>query len=235
MAKNTRGWAGRIGGFSLASVIVSAGIAGGLALGVAHITRETSSSVKRTEISLAEADLMKRIRTLLYSSSACKNTLGKNPVVTGPIGALYTDTDSTSMSVQDTFKDIIKISGLDLIVDDSALSENADGNKEGQISLSVKITRMSKAFRGVREINHNVDLSVVVDGSNQIVSCHHALDDTETTGLVTESMEEACEDLGGTYNAQEDTPCSASVGNEQRLCTLLGRNYDPSGTPRCSP
>ena len=209
LAKNTQRGARSIGGFSLASMIVSAGIVGGLALGVAHIKRQTASSLKHTEISLAEAELMKRIQTLLYSSSACKNTLGKGSVVTGPIGALYTGTDSVGIGEGYTVKNIVKISGFELIVDNSALTDDdADGNKEGQISLSVKITRMSKAFQGVKEVRRRVNLSVVVD-DDQIVSCHHDLVDAETTGLVTESMKKFCEeDLEGTYDPGGDPPCS---------------------------
>ena len=64
--------------------MVAAGLLGGLALGLAHITRQTLSTRKGAEIAVAENNLRAKITFLLYESQACKNTLSKKTVTPLP-------------------------------------------------------------------------------------------------------------------------------------------------------
>ena len=207
-----------------------------LALGVAHITRQTASNQKYAEISLAQSNLLGRIRVLMYNSKACENTLKKGTVTPGQtLTALYKDDDTVSMSVGDLFDKVIKISALSLKFQATDLTSKSGGNKGGNINLSVEMERVSKVFKGPRKIRRDVELAVTVGASNQLVSCQHTHTDTQTASIVSESRKKACLDLGGTYDATATPPCSLSnSGAAQSLCTSIGGSYDETATPKCS-
>ena len=189
------------------SVIVAAGLMGGLAMMLANLTKQQHVSQKKAETGAELTALHHRIVAVLYDGDACLETLGKG-------GSAHNGRQLTKL-LNKGGKTVVE-KGVDinraLRVESMTLQGPADPSpipatgytKEAKIKITIK--KLGVANKELPKIVKAFPLTVEMDPSNKIARCHHTLD-TKEHGIHTN----ICKALGGEMK---------EVGSPTTECTL---------------
>jgi len=195
-------------GFSLAELMVTAGIMGMISLGIMQMIQNQNKAMINAESKSEEIQLINQIRTTLIKKENCDATF------TGePLNAVVTDVKLENGNNIFTTNNIY---GNRVIrIDNMNLSANTvpGPDSNGTVKLNVTLTRLKKR-NGIKTITKSIMLQVRTDATNNIAECF-----SESQNSISTAKEESCLNIGGTYNAALDTcnlsdPCTLGNANE---------------------
>ena len=217
-------------GFSMVGVLVAAGMAGGLALYMANITKMQHVSQKKAETGAELTGLQHKILSTLYDGEACTKSLGPGSFL--PLPGTTQTRSLTQLKNKEGTVVVQTGPGGDvnrMLRVESMTIKDVRGNVglTREAVLEVTIKRLGEANKGhttVKKFPITVELQST---PNIIARCHHTLDAKEEG--IKESM---CLGLGGSFTeASGGTPSKCSLENLfARYCTSLGGAYAP-GSP----
>ena len=184
-------------GFSMVGVLVAAGMAGGLSLFVANITKQQHVAQKKAETGAELTGLQHKILSVLYDGDACTKTLGVGSFLplsgTNQARALTQLKNKAGTVVVRTGSagDINRILRVE-----SMTLKNVRGNigLTREAELEVKIKRLGAANKGhttVKKFPITVELQSI---PNIVARCHHTLNAKEQ-GI----KERMCTEMGGRF------------------------------------
>ncbi len=182
-------------GFSLAEVMVAAGLIGALSLVMMKLTENQAVTQKRAESSFEINTISNIISQNLLVTEACSATLGvgtavvDNAVITNirnRKGNVLFNTTNKYGNRQ------IKINAM--TIDDVTINSGAGTNQYGELNLLIQFEKLSKVLSGNKLITKKFPVNVEVDSSGNLVKCY-----SSTENAVRSAKEEACSDLGGVF------------------------------------
>ena len=214
-------------GFSLIGVIVAAGMAGGLALLLTELTKQTMVTQKKAETGVELVALSQRIVRTLYDERACLNSLGAAmPIAPSggsfPILAINSKTNQEIIATGKTYGNrLLKIVSMTVIS-----KAFTSGSGQAEAELKVVISRESSAYTGQRNVTRPFSLTLELDASNLLAGC------VSNAGAVTQGV---CTALGGTWDPIAGGRCKLLMAEIGSRCTgnqvLLG--FNSSGAKIC--
>ena len=224
-------------GFSMVGVLVAAGMAGGLALYMANITKMQHVSQKKAETGAELTGLQHKILSTLYDGEACTKSLGPGSFL--PLPGTTQTRSLTQLKNKEGTVVVQTGSGGDvnrMLRVESMTIKDVRGNVglTREAVLEVTIKRLGEANKGhttVKKFPITVELQST---PNIIARCHHTLDAKEEG--IKESM---CLGLGGSFTeASGGTPSSCSLtglldGLHRKFCEQMGGNYSSYPNMRC--
>ena len=178
-------------GFSLAEVVVAAGLLGVVSLGVMRLVDNMMKSQKTFETQSEITLVSNGIAQALVNEKACENTfaginLGANtsvPSIQNSNGASIFDVGSQYGNRK------VLLTGLDV----QNISLTSDGtSKVGTFDLVVGMDKLSSQTQGATSVRKVITISVVTDLADDFTGCF-----SSAAG----ATKNACENIGGTFNS----------------------------------
>ena len=207
----------RIRGFSIAEVMVAAGLMGLLSVGLLNITKQQAVVQKRSETSVEINIISSLISQTLLNSGACNNTLGLGgnvsngktlTAIKNRNGEVLFDTTSkygnNTVGLQS-----MELSGL-------SVSPTTNGFLYGTVKLDILFEKLSKTLSGKKTLRKSFTVNVQLDGSSNLTKCYSATENAVDTA-VGESQETICASIGGNYDTNID---KCELGAFQSLSTI---------------
>ena len=216
-------------GMSILSVIIAAGMMGGLALFLADMTKRQHVTQRRSETGAEVVALQHKILSVLYDGESCTETLGPNINFSSVAGTqinqlknregrVVLTTDPTNTGSHDINR-LLRVNSMTL--------KNPQGTgKTREVDMEVALKKLGTANAGMETVK-TFTITVELDASDKIVRCHHALDAKEQA-----LKERVCLAMGGLWSSN-----SCSLANlfrqdcERMTGTASAWN---SGTQTCS-
>lgn len=187
-------------GFSLAEVLVAAGMLGGLSLVVMNLTSQQQNSMLHMETRTEESNLLNEIRTILLKKAACEQTFG-GLQVGASVPELKDQAGLVRYSVGQEINNYVRI------IEMNTLNRTVPaGGGRGDALFSVVLERMRSNTGGAKAPRPlELLLEVTADASGNIVECFQ-----DSENLIETSKLEACINIGGNY-IPEDNVCDLSA------------------------
>lgn len=205
-------------GFSLVSVMISAGLLGMIAMGTMRLMKTQSRSAKTTEAKFETSQIVNDIRLVLGEKDSCRATFG---IISGnPNTGIYDPNDTPAGSIFEIIQVVktpsgdeerirfvadpnpetapqvgstgVKLLGISL---DSSNHGNIDPDSTGSTDLVVELYRGSDVY-GAQRVSKRIKLNVLTsdDADGFMIDCSTAgVNSTQNISKHT------CESLGGTY------------------------------------
>ena len=178
-------------GFSLAEVMVAAGMLGALSLAVMQLTKNMSGSTKALEASSEALTVTNAIKTTLLGEGACKNTL-ENVNISGntTITEIKDINDATRYSVGSVYGTrAVRLTGMRLQERSTTLS---GGARTGTVKLFIDFEKLNKQITGPKTVTKEIMLNVMTNTVHVIQNCFNSENAARSA---------SCADVGGTFNA----------------------------------
>ena len=211
-------------GFSVMSVIVAAGLMGGLALMLVQMTKQQHQTQKKAETGVEITALQQRILRTLYDDKACVNSIGAGRAL--PSGGTITVNAIKSKNNQDVVvtggiygNRLVKIESMTIEVDSFG-----SGSTQAQAELAVVMGRENRAYTGQKTLTKTFPLTLELDGAGKLAGC------VSNAGAVTQGV---CTSLGGKWNGSACTLTMAEIGSECPGSTIL-KGFDSTGAKLCA-
>ena len=206
------------------SVIVAAGLMGGLALMLVQMTKQQHQTQKKAETGVEITALQQRILRTLYDDKACVNSIGAGRAL--PSGGTITVNAIKSKNNQDVVvtggiygNRLVKIESMTIEVDSFG-----SGSTQAQAELAVVMGRENRAYTGQKTLTKTFPLTLELDGAGKLAGC------VSNAGAVTQGV---CTSLGGKWNGSACTLTMAEIGSECPGSTLL-KGFDSTGAKLCA-
>lgn len=201
-------------GFSLAEVIVAAGLLGALSLVLINISKNQAVVQKRAEASFEINTISNLVTQTLLNSQACAASLGG-------VGQEVTENSVTSIKNRkgDSIYEIneiygnrqVRITEMKLIDIPSPLGLFSE------LKLRITFEKLSKAISGNKFISKHFSLKIESDAAGDLIKCY-----SSTENAVTTAVEQSCISIGGTYDvATSNCNLSNYVANEASTNTAV--------------
>lgn len=188
-------------GFSLAEVMVAAGILGIVSLGVLQLTKNQTKVQKRAETSFEINTISSLISQTLLNSAACSETLvvGTNIADGVSIDEIKNRKGNTLYNKVNRYgKNQVRINSI--VIEGVTVVDNF-----GEAKLVVEFEKLSKILKGNKFIKKEFPLKVELDNSDNLIKCF-----SSTENAVVTAKEEACNSLNGNYDVATDN-CNLST------------------------
>ena len=189
-------------GFSVAGMLVAAGMMSGLALVLSQLSKRQMVIQRKAETGVEIAELSQRITRTLQDGDACLATMAQ---VTTPLanGSTYSinsvmNASGAFLTVNNVYRNrLIRIGAIDLT--DVSIPA-APGDDIGQLNLQVTFVKNSKAITGQNKVIKKFPLAVELDPANtltnNVLGCLSLQD-----GALDVAKREICPRMGGVYNS----------------------------------
>ena len=222
---------------SLVSVLVAAGMMGGLALFLADLAKKQHVSQKKAESGAEAVALHQTVMSVLGDGKACAETLrGLDPLS----GTSVAELKNRSGKV------VIKSGKINNLIEVSFTLQNPSipsgtGTRSGNIDIEMVTKKLSRAVTMGKTTTKIIPLTVEVDGSGKLTDCHSTID-SETLNIqkdmclgmggawststnacsVANLFQKNCSDIGGVWNSGS---CDLD-GRFQNMCEDIGNTWD---------
>ena len=201
-----------IGGFSVAGLLVAAGMMSGLALVLSQLSKRQMIIQRKAETGVEIAELSQRITRTLQDGNACLNTVRQIP---GPlsVGSTYIvneiwNENGAFLTRGGVYRNRlvgIKNSGGILLTD---ITIDVDTNiRVGRLNLQVTFLKNSKAITGQKEVIKKFPLAVELDATDNVLSCLSL-----RGGALDVAKRDICPQMGGVYDATTGTCTNGLIG-----------------------
>ena len=211
-------------GFSIVSVLIAAGMLGGLSLFLAEMAKRQVVTERKGATGVELNALHQRIISVLYDGDACLKTFGEGSSLHN--GRVLTELkNKQGTTVIKSGQDIGRLLQVEKM---EIQGVGAGRTKEAKLEVSIK--KLGGANKGMKTVK-KFDLTVEMDASEtQIARCHHTLDSKEH-GI----HENICNALGGEMKSVGGAPTTKCTltGVYKQFCEKLGGVYTdpPEGAP----
>ncbi|WP_127714909.1 tail fiber domain-containing protein [Halobacteriovorax sp. HLS] len=178
-------------GFSLAEVVVAAGLLGVVSLGVMRLVDNMMKSQKTFETQSEVTLVTNGIAQTLTNEKACENTFtGINLAANTSVGSIQNSNAADVFVVGSQYGNRkVILTGLDV----ENISLASDGtSKVGTFDLVIGIQKTSNVAQGAQNLRKVVTLSVVTDLADNFVGCFNS---------AAGATKNSCENIGGTFNS----------------------------------
>ena len=204
------------------SVIVAAGMAGGLALLLAQLSRQQMVIQKKAETGVEMTQLHRRIIAVLYDGDACLKTLGKGGSlhVGRRVGKLLNKGGTPVLEEGAEINRALRVEKME--IQDVV---GAGRTKDAQLKVTIK--KLGEANKGTGKIVKKFPLTVELDTASRVARCHHTLDSKEHA--IKTAM---CTEMGGVMVGSPTSFCSITNLFEKN-CRDMGARWDAT-TKKCS-
>jgi len=221
-------------GFSLAEIVVAAGLLGMLSLGVMQLMKNQQKSFSYAEAKSEEIEIYNQIRILLMNKEACLNTLGGH-AVGDSVSEVKNSSNISAFKVGNIYGNrSVKIVSLE-IENDTVPA----GGGLGQAFLKIKLQRVKKSLSS-NIILKKMLLQVATNATGAIDECY-----SDTDQSILTSKQEMCAALNGTYddtngkcnlNCDPDSPSAALSTRclEDVIKNRLDKRYVKVENAKCS-
>lgn len=176
-------------GFSLAEVMVAAGIMAGLSLVLMQISKNQQQTISQAESRSEELEILNRIRSILLQKPACEATFGGQNLGGSVPSIRQSDGSDVFVVGQEYGNRALRLSGLE-VTNETVPS----GGGLGTANLNVSLERLKPGM--INPPPRNIQLQVLATGpSGTITECF-----ADTDGTILTSKEEMCIALDGIFN-----------------------------------
>ena len=246
---------------SMVGVLTAAGLAGGLAMIVAQVTKQQMQTQKKSETGVEVVAMSQRIVRTLYDGDACLNTIGAGTAISA--GGSITVNAIKNKKGEDVYKSLdndpnapaygnrlLKVKSLKVVVPPSPNPITGD---QAEAELEVVMRRESSAYTGQKTVTKKFPITLELDASKQLTGC---VSDVSAIAdpVKKEAKKEICLELGGNWGGTPEQ-CTyericpqgqylESFGKAGKVCKPLPLalpsctqdqtiGYDSTGTPEC--
>ncbi len=201
-------------GFSLAEVMVAAGLIGGLSLALMQITKNQSTLQRKSEIGMEVTTVVNSINQSLLRSEGCVNTIGGVGVTVANDMELTSikTRRNTDLYVKDRKYNKFEISNITI----KNLTKTADpisGKVFGEANLAVSIKKNLTANES-STMEKKFPLNFELDSSDRLQKCYSL-----TENAIDEGKVQSCHSIGGTYNSAGDN-CDLSSSDDSHAASV---------------
>ncbi|MCK5882727.1 MAG: prepilin-type N-terminal cleavage/methylation domain-containing protein, partial [Bacteriovoracaceae bacterium] len=195
-------------GFSLAEVMVAAGLLSVLSLALVHITQNQAVVQKRAEASSEINTISNTITQNLLNSLACEETLTLGSTISEgmDIAEIKNRRGDTLFNKVDKYGNR-QISINDITLNNLSVGPLANGSRFGEANIIVTFEKLSKLIKGIKLIQKTFPVKISLSGANALLGCYSA-----TENAVQTATEKSCESIGGTYNSASNV-CDLAAFN----------------------
>ena len=216
---------------SMVGVLTAAGLAGGLAMIVAQVTKQQMQTQKKSETGVEVVAMSQRIVRTLYDGDACLNTIGAGTAISA--GGSITVNAIKNKKGEDVYKSLdndpnapaygnrlLKVKSLKVKV---ASSPSPITGTQAEAKLEVVMRRESSAYTGQKTVTKKFPLTLNLDASKKLTGCLSNMD-VMTAGI--------CNSLGGNW---QGGTCELPnpVVNKECSTGKVQIGFDGTGEPKC--
>ena len=180
---------------SIVTVLVAAGLMGGLALMLAQMSKQQHVNQKKAETGVEVVALSQRIVRTLYDGDACAKSIGAGATIapggTFAVNAIKSKSGKDVIVTGQTYGNrLVKISSMNLTIDSDPIAGN-----QAEAVLEVVMSRESAAYTGQKTVAKSFDLTLELDGSNNLLRCA-----SDVSAVAEPVKKEICSDIGGSWD-----------------------------------
>ena len=228
------------------SVIVAAGLMGGLALMIAQMAKQQHWIQKKAETGTEVVALSRRILHTLYDGNACIQTLGSGTAIRPgtplSVNAIKNKSGRDMIVTGGTYGNrLLKVSSIKVV------NPVVNGDT-AEAKLEVVMERTSRAYTGQKRVTKNFDLTLNLDpsasfptlvgcatGGGELIAMCNALGGNWGSGKCT--LAPAPSAASGTGSCGVGEAMTGVDGNGDAICTSLsaGQAMAPGVPPGCFP
>ena len=206
-------------GFSILGIIIAAGMASGLAMTLANITRDQQVVQRRTESYFEISNLSYLIFRTLENSEACTQTLGRGTAIRN--SARWTAIKNKDGGI---VLDKSEKYGNGLVKIQSMAPKNIQitGNT-GEMVLQVTFKKLGSVDGENTKTVKTFPLSIDVDASRKLIRCR-----SNYTNIVTTAKERMCRMINGVFDPVEETCDLANLvlDGQKKTCGNMGGAFN---------
>lgn len=191
----------RFKGFSLAEVMVTAGIVAVLAVGLMKIIDMQTKAQKKAESDLELTQIVNEMHQVLLNGDACKNTMNPISSVISPaaVGSIINRANHQIYITGNVYRGIKILSIATTTPALSAWPITTGSYAYGELNLLLKFERMSTNGYGAKIVSKSIPIKVEVDSLGKVSKCYSATENAVDTSKI-----QACQDIGGIFNSSTD-------------------------------
>ena len=226
-------------GMTMVSILMAAGMMGGLALFLSDLMKKQHVEQKKSETGVAMTALQQTVLSIFNDGGACTETL-KGMSTTG----IPSSGTTLSAGLKNRSGTVVVNAGkVNNLLDVKFTLKNPNipsgtGIRSGNVDVEMEVRKLSNVVVLRKTVKETIPLIVEVDGTNKIVNCRTTLDSKalnikmaakrEAKG---EAKQEICTGLGAIWNTSTS---SCSISNLfQKQCQDVGGIW--GGSPaKCS-
>jgi prepilin-type N-terminal cleavage/methylation domain-containing protein len=178
-------------GFTLAEIVVAAGLLGIVSLGVMRLVDNMNKSQKTFETKSEIVLVTNSIAQSLTNEEACKNTFsGINLVTDSSVASIQNSTGASIFDVGSVYGNrSVRLTSLDI---DNVSLANDGSSKSGTFELLIGLEKLNSQNQGGLAITKRVTISVITDLSDDFVGCFNS---------AAGATKNSCENIGGTFDS----------------------------------
>ena len=213
-----------IQGFSVAGLLVAAGMMGGLTMVLAQLTKQQFAIQRRAESGAEINEMSLKITRILQNEQACLNTIGKGT----DLSLTTPPPDISSIHDKNNPPNIVFTEGqayrnrLIKVRDISLEDINLPNSETGELNIQVTFVKRNPAVKGKKEDVKKFSITVELDGSGKVVRCTSHQDSS-----VAAAKKAVCTQWGGIYNPLPGT-CSHATASKRCPGPADPNNPQPS-------
>ena len=183
-------------GFSLPEVMLTAGLAGSVLLGVAQVMKSQSVLQKRAESDFEINVLSSQIFRTLNNAKACINTLGVGSTISNglSLSEIKSAQDAVLLNTTREYGNDGAIQISSMVISDFSASPApgvSSDNLFGKANLEVNFKKLKRIIKGKKDFIKKFPLQLYLDSSNNLIQCYSSFNDAAET-----AKEELCRGLG---------------------------------------
>jgi hypothetical protein len=200
-------------GFSLAEVMVAAGLVGVVSLGVMHLTNNIHRGQATAETKMEEIEIRRIITSTLSDSLACLNTL--NGIEIGSnFNTIRNSANTPIFQVNNVYGNrALKLISMRTVDKNVTYADGTRG-----VDIVVQLAKMKQLAMGADNLRFSIDLRVTAENETAPITACFVNND--------QIVQQACEALGGTWI---DGSCQLPSCPQGQLL----QGIDISGNPIC--
>lgn len=176
-------------GFSLAEIMVAAGLVAGLALTIMRISANQAKVQKKAEQDLQITSIVSSVQQALLNEDSCKNTLAAITIANGTSIPSIKNRNGGILFQKNTSYQGINVESIS--IKDVVIG----ANKFGELNLSLQLQKVSSQTYGAGKLTRTIPLKVELDSTNKVKRCYSA-----TENAIDTAKSESCRSIGGIYN-----------------------------------
>ena len=179
----------------MVGVLVAAGMLGGLALFLADVAKKQHIIQKKSETGAELTTLHNRVISILSDGEACRETLGGVAIPPSSTPPPSAPTITQLKNRKGRVVLTIGSSGNRLVRLNSVKLENIQppsGSSTREVDVVVEFEKLSRAITGQKTVTKTIPLTLELDASDRISSCH------APQNFV--MKQQLCSEMGGTWD-----------------------------------
>ena len=184
-------------GFSLAEIMVAAGLLGALSLGVMQMTKTMTVNQKRAKTAFEVNTISSAIHQMMLNSTACSGTLGVGaPVSVGrELDDIKNRTGAVAFDKTTEYANgTVKIISINLA--DVSLDGTPGTVRYGDSNIQVVFEKNDSISNHTKRVIKRFPVRVEVDASDNLLKCYSAVENAVET-----AKEQTCASINGVFDA----------------------------------